>query len=366
MLAFVQNTVPPPRSVLSRLSLPAKALIAVLMTAVLPLQNAFAVTPAQPDTTPSAYDTCLLGAVNDASRRTSVEQIRNWCRGSNPQNGQTDLSKKKHGASEQALRDRLVLEESTQYNPFVITPHYRNYVLPYSYWDNPQWNDPGRNNNSLDNHEAKFQVSIKMPLLNDFWNGSTFYGAFTTVSFWQVYNAEISKPFRETNYQPELFIAKPISFAIGPIKSELFSFGYIHQSNGRDIPLSRSWDRLFVNYVFRAGSYYYSIRPWWRIPEDSKDGPTDRRGDDNPDIEKYMGHFAFHVARPFGNHVAEIMLRNNLRRDNKGAVMADYSFPLSKRFKGLVQVFTGYGDSLINYDNYETRYSVGVLLTDSL
>ena len=87
---------------------------------------------------------------------------------------------------------------------------------------------------------------------------------------------------------------------------------------------------------------------------------------DNPDIEKYMGNFELEVARPFGNHVIELMLRNNLRSENKGAARINYSFPLSKRFKGLVQGFSGYGDSLINYDNYENRYSFGILLTDSL
>ncbi len=79
-----------------------------------------------------------------------------------------------------------------------------------------------------------------------------------------------------------------------------------------------------------------------------------------------MGNFELEVARPFGNHVIELMLRNNLRSENKGAARINYSFPLSKRFKGLVQVFSGYGDSLINYDNYENRYSFGILLTDSL
>jgi phospholipase A1/A2 len=61
-----------------------------------------------------------------------------------------------------------------------------------------------------------------------------------------------------------------------------------------------------------------------------------------------------------------LMVRNNLRSDNKGAGQINYSFPINDRFKGLVQVFTGYGDSLINYDDYETRFSLGILLTDTL
>lgn len=302
-------------------------------------------------------EACILSATNDAPEDTTVKQLRAWC-GDNAAN---HIDRHEH-----ALRARLALEKFTQYNPFVITPHYRNYILPYSYWSHPRWNDPLRDNGTLDRQEAKFQLSIKTPLLDDFWDGSTLYGAFTSIAYWQVFNTSISKPFRETNYQPELFVAKPINFQIGPIDSELFAVGYMHQSNGHDIPLSRSWERLFLNYVFRIGSYYYSIKPWWRLPERKRRGPTDRGGDDNPDIEHYLGHFELHIARPFGNHVAEIMLRNNLRSDNKGAAMADYSFPLSKRFKGLLQIFTGYGDSLINYNNYETRYSIGILLTDTL
>ena len=106
--------------------------------------------------------------------------------------------------------------------------------------------------------------------------------------------------------------------------------------------------------------------PWYRIPEEEKDFPLDPRGDNNPDIEKYMGNFQLEVARVFGNHVLELMVRNNLRSDNKGAGQINYSFPINDRFKGLVQVFTGYGDSLINYDDYETRFSLGILLTDTL
>lgn len=313
--------------------------------------------PAQPPRQNGA-DACLANAVREASANTTVEELKAWC-------NEQVLSDQEQ--NERSLRARYALEEYTQYNPFVMTPHYRNYILPVSYWDNPQWNDPTRNGAPIDRIEAKFQISIKTPLWDDFLGGSTLYGAFTSVSYWQVYNTDLSKPFRETNYQPEIFLTRPIDWRLGPIDSELVSFGYMHQSNGQDIPVSRSWDRLFFSYVFKAGSYYYVIRPWWRIPEKNKSSAIDRTGDDNPDIEHYLGNFEFHVARAFGNHVAEIMIRNNLNAsNNKGAFQLDYSFPFSKRFKGLVQVFTGYGDSLINYDDYETRYSIGILLTDSL
>lgn len=334
--------------------------LGLLLASVAPANETPDVVPASPDAAvhQDAADTCLANAVREAPANTTVEELKAWC-------SEQQLSGQE--LNERSLRARFALEEYTQYNPFVITPHYRNYILPVSYWDNPQWNDPARNGSPIDRIEAKFQISIKTPLKDDILGGSTLYGAFTSVSYWQVYNTDLSKPFRETNYQPELFLTRPIDWQLGPIDSELVSFGYMHQSNGQDIPVSRSWDRLFFSYVFKAGSYYYVIRPWWRIPEKDKSSATDRTGDDNPDIEHYLGNFEFHIARAFGNHVAEIMIRNNLNAsNNKGAFQLDYSFPFSKRFKGLVQVFTGYGDSLINYDDYETRYSIGILLTDSL
>lgn len=334
--------------------------LGLLLASAVAANDAPDTVPASPAQTAGhdAADTCLANAVREAPANTTVEELKAWC-------GEQQLSDQE--LNERSLRARYALEEYTQYNPFVITPHYRNYILPVSYWDNPQWNDPARNGSPIDRIEAKFQISIKTPLWDDILGGSTLYGAFTSVSYWQVYNTDLSKPFRETNYQPELFLTRPIDWKLGPIDSELVSFGYMHQSNGQDIPVSRSWDRLFLSYVFKAGSYYYVIRPWWRIPEKNKSSFIDRTGDDNPDIEHYMGNFEFHIARAFGNHVAEIMVRNNLNAsDNKGAFQLDYSFPFSKRFKGLVQVFTGYGDSLINYNDYETRYSIGILLTDSL
>ena len=302
-------------------------------------------------------DRCLLEALRKAPEDTTAEALRAWCAQPEPSD---------RARNEDALRARFVLEEFTQYNPFVITPHRRNYILPVTHWSNPRWRDPARADEPIDHMEAKLQLSIKLPLMDDFWNGSTLYGAFTAVSFWQVYNNPLSRPFRESNYSPELFVATPLRQTLGPVALEMIAWGYEHESNGQDLPTSRSWDRLFVDLIFRTDNYYWSFRPWYRLPEDEKEDPLDRSGDDNPDIEHYMGHFELTLARPFGNHVLEVMMRNNLRSDNKGAGQIEYSFPINARLKGMLQVFSGYGDSLINYDDYETRVGIGLLLTDTL
>lgn len=302
---------------------------------------------------------CLLDAARNADKNVTVEQIRHWCAPDN------DV-KPQRSPQEDALRTRLALEHNTEDNPFVITPHRRNYLMPFSYWSNPQWNDPSRKGEALDSTEVKFQISLKAPLYDHFWNGSTLYMAFTGDFYWQAYNHQESSPFREINYTPELFIAKPVDWYWGPVHTELLELGIRHDSNGRNVPASRSWNRVYIRHVSQIGPYYVSVMPWYRIPEARKPYPSDPQGDDNPDIQKYMGHFEIEVARDFGNHVVELMLRNNLRAHNKGAEQINFSFPINKRFKGLIQIFSGYGDSLINYNNYENRVSLGILLTDTL
>lgn len=303
------------------------------------------------------YNDCLLEALRRAPLDASASTIIHWC----DPDAQTQKQRNEH-----ALRGRLALEKISQHNPFVLTPHRRNYLLPFSYWSNPRSNNPQIADEDLQNQEVKFQVSLKTPLLDDFWYDATLYFSVTAVSWWQLYNQDRSRPFRETNYEPELFVARPVNWQFGPIDSELITFGYWHQSNGRDVPVSRSWDRLFVSYVFRTGSWYVSLKPWWRIPEDDDYPITSPKRDDNPDIERYLGHFDLNIIKPMGNHVLELLLRNNLRtHENKGSVQIDHSFPINGRFKGLLQVFTGYGDSLINYNDYENRISIGILLTDT-
>jgi len=69
------------------------------------------------------------------------------------------------------------------------------------------------------------------------------------------------------------------------------SFGLVHQSDGQGGDLSRSWNRFYVETMFNRGDFTWSIKPRWRIPESGKGSPADIGGDDNPNIERYMGHF---------------------------------------------------------------------------
>ena len=302
-------------------------------------------------------DQCLLLGARQNNAQVTLGELRDWCF-----DGQ-QIQQFNHVES---LRARMAMENHTRGNPFVITPHKRNYVMPFSYWSGRRWNDPTKDDDDLQPNEVTFQLSLKAPLKEALFDDATLWVAFTGTFYWQAYNRPLSAPFREINYEPEIFLSKPVDWQLGPIDSELLVAGFSHQSNGRDVPLSRSWNRLYVQYIFRTGNYFWSFKPWYRIPEQRKDDPMDAKGDDNPDIERFMGNFELSVSRPFRNHVAEITLRNNLRSENRGAVRANYSFPLNRRFKGLVQVFSGYGDSMINYDNYVNRVSVGILLTDIL
>ena len=87
------------------------------------------------------------------------------------------------------------------------------YLLPYfnASRTNPAPSSPSRGLTGstpaqLDSTEAKFQLSFKTKILNDiFGSNGDLWGAYTQSSRWQLYNREHSRPFRETNYEPEVF-----------------------------------------------------------------------------------------------------------------------------------------------------------------
>ena len=108
--------------------------------------------------------------------------------------------------------------ESIIENSQVLLPHNPTYFLPFSYNANP-YRDPynsivqpeqiAERGDVVEKLEAEFQISFKTLTNRDiFGTGIDTFIAYTHQSWWQVYNASWSRPFRETNYQPEIILRK--------------------------------------------------------------------------------------------------------------------------------------------------------------
>ncbi len=235
---------------------------------------------------------------------------------------------------------------------FGVKPYRMNYLLPATY---NFVEHTGRKR-----FETKFQVSFKKRVsANLFGFDESIYLAYTQTSYWQT--ASASSPFRESNYEPELFAIFPYK-TNSPLKA--YRVGIVHQSNGQGGELSRSWNRIYLQGYFQYLGAFISPRVWYRIPEHKKTSLTDSSGDDNPDIYKYMGYGDLSISYPYKKHLFSLTLRNNLRSKNKGAVQFDWTFPiLNNGVFGYLQLFSGYGESLIDYNKRNDKIGIGFAIT---
>ncbi|MEF1189577.1 phospholipase A, partial [Vibrio parahaemolyticus] len=102
-----------------------------------------------------------------------------------------------------------------------------------------------------------------------------------------------------------------------------------------------------------------------RIPEDEKTFPNDPKGDDNPDIEDYMGHFELTSAYKWDDYELTFLGRENFKT-HKGYAELGLLFPIWGKVRGYAQYSTGYGKSLIDYDHNQQRIGVGIAINGVL
>lgn len=317
-----------------------------------------------------SYDRCLLDALKHAAEATTAAQIRLECdkrRAAGETAAAQSESTPGPADSSSAIVQRQAIEKATADRPFVLTPHRPNYFLPITYNSRPNQAPFTGTGETIQKLEFKFQLSVKMKVWNNmFGDNGDLYLAYTNTSWWQAYDRSSSSPFRETDHEPELFVDFDTDWHFGDVHIRQFRIGLDHQSNGRGGSLSRSWNRVEAQFAGQLGDFYFMLRPWWRIPENKKSSPSDSTGDDNPDIEKYLGYGEFYLLYKWHRQNFAVMLRDNLRHDNKGAIQIDWSFPISERIRGYVQYFNGYGESLIDYNASVNRIGIGIMLTDWL
>ena len=206
----------------------------------------------------------------------------------------------------------------------------------------------------------KFQLSLKTKLVQGLFNGyGDIWAAYTQSSRWQVYNGALSRPLRETNDEPEAMLVFRTNYHLLGLDGKLLGLSLNHQSNGRTDPLSRSWNRVIGMAGFERDDWTVMIRPWWRLQE----APA---VDDNRDIEDMLGRGDLVVSKLWGQHLLSLQLRHSLRRgaQSHGSAQLDWAFPLIGKLKGHAQVFTGYGESLIDYNFRQTRAGLGFSLIE--
>jgi phospholipase A1 len=305
----------------------------------------------------STIDKCLLESLKAAKPHQNVAEIKAHC--------EVEIIRQKEKSV--GLSDRFLAELESEFNPFVITPHKQNYILPITYTDNFNY-EPYEAveafGDNFENTEAKYQLSIKVPINTEsiFFDYDQLYFGMTIVSWWQIYAQNISKPFRETNYQPEIFYITPTKWH--PFDGNLYlGLGLEHQSNGRSQLLSRSWNRVYTELIFEKDDFIMALRPWYRIKEDEKITPLSTEGDDNPDIEDYMGNFELSLGYHWNKFEFTALARQNFSTHN-GAVQLDVTYPIWGRLLGYAQYFNGYGESLIDYNHRQQKIGIGIALTN--
>lgn len=288
---------------------------------------------------------CLLDAMMQAQAHTTVGQLRSRCR--------QQIASKSAG---EVMREYLERDRNSE--RYRIEPHNSTYILLLGHQHGVSGNDESEKPRST---EAKFQISFKSKIEDNLFGGNAdLYFGYTQTSLWQVYDQKGSAPFREHNFSPELFLDTPLDWRWGKLELFNWRFGITHTSNGRGpADYSRSWNRIYSEVFLKHGNAWLSFKPWWRIPE--SEGK-----DDNPDISDYFGHAELRAGYRWGDHRLTMMTRNYLEGSDKGAFQLDYSYPLTRYFRWRVQAFSGYGDSLLDYNESVTRFSIGVMLEDGI
>ena len=261
------------------------------------------------------------------------------------------------------------LDKNSERGTWTVRPHRPTYLLPLFYTFDPNLNpstpsqlrpDPLLTSNDTRNTELKFQLSLKTKVMEDLFDTSAdLWFGYTQESHWQVYNEDNSRPFRATDYQPEIFLTQPVTADL-PFGGRLrmLGAGAIHHSNGQDDPLSRSWNRAYLMAGAEWGKLSVIPRLWARVNNESSSS------EDNPDIEDYMGYgdIKFLYDLPDQQSLSGTLRYNP--STNKGAAQIDYVYPLSKNVNGYIQLFQGYGESIIDYNHENTSIGFGIVLND--
>ena len=258
------------------------------------------------------------------------------------------------------------LDANDPHGILTVREHNPMYLMPVWYNSSPNYapSSPTRGAASQERFsdqkriETKMQVSFKSKIAEDlFKSRADLWFGYTQKSDWQIYNqGRRSAPFRNTDYEPEIFITQPVKAQLpwgGRLR--MLGVGFAHQSNGQSRPESRSWNKVYAMAGMEWGKLTVIPRVWMRLFDSSGED------NDNPDLTKYLGYGDVKLQyRLNDKHNFSTTLRYN-PKSGYGAAEAAYTFPIKGKLQGVVRGFHGYGESLIDYNHKQSGIGFGLM-----
>ena len=258
------------------------------------------------------------------------------------------------------------LDANDPHGILTVREHNPMYLMPVWYNSSPNYapSSPTRGAASQERFsdqkriETKMQVSFKSKIAEDlFKSRADLWFGYTQKSDWQIYNqGRRSAPFRNTDYEPEIFITQPVKSQLpwgGRLR--MLGVGFAHQSNGQSRPESRSWNKVYAMAGMEWGKLTVIPRVWMRLFDSSGED------NDNPDLTKYLGYGDVKLQyRLNDKHNFSTTLRYN-PKSGYGAAEAAYTFPIKGKLQGVVRGFHGYGESLIDYNHKQSGIGFGLM-----
>lgn len=217
-------------------------------------------------------------------------------------------------------------------------------------------NEDGQAPFSGDTLDLKFELGMKFglfPNIEGLEPLSPLKFGYSQRSWWDV--SEESAPFKEHNYNPEIFWDFTENLARPSRKPRLHIFdlvGIEHQSNGLNGVNSRSWDRIYATRTLRSSEAWSWTFKYWQAMN---------LGDFNEDIEDYLG--TAEITTHFDlNNWARLDLKTLLgRKSDKLTYQLDLIVPMSRWINSrfFLSYHNGYGEALISYNKKTSSLRAG-------
>ncbi|SDB36758.1 phospholipase A1 [Flavobacteriaceae bacterium MAR_2010_188] len=259
-----------------------------------------------------------------------------------------------------SLSERWDLDKENRQGTFKLASYRPIYVTAGRWSSNPNTLPQSENPDfsttvpeEYNNFEAKFQLSFKSKVAQSLLFGAAdLWVGYTQKAHWQIYNPGLSRAFRELNYEPELMLNFPIDVKLGGLNLRMAGVTFNHQSNGRDLPRSRSWNRFIFNFAFESKNFQLTLSPWFRLNDEE---------DENPMITDYIGNGSVMAIYKLNKHRFYVIGTNTFTfKDNRGSLEFNYLYPINRDLNFQAQIFTGYGETLVDYNHYQTTVGLGV------